>query len=245
MPDQPRMQCRHVFTDGHRCASPCLRHEPFCYYHHTTRRPVENLPARRRRTATFVLPELEDRASIQLALFELLQRIASNDIDPKRAGHLLFGLQIATSLLPKVDPKKTQPATVDEITHDEELGDLAPIAEVGHDRPLEQWEIDLNKLLEAAPKPQPEEREEPEGPETLPCIQAAAERRPFRALRVPSLRTHSTHAVVRGRRHLHPGHRLHGRHILLHPRHRLRTRDLAPIRQTCLAVGQQERHAAG
>ena len=33
-------QCRHIFTDGRRCASPCLRREEFCYYHHTTRKPV-------------------------------------------------------------------------------------------------------------------------------------------------------------------------------------------------------------
>ncbi len=253
MPDtqsEPRMQCRHVFTDGHRCASPCLRHEPFCYYHHTTRRPVQNLPARRRRSATFTLPELEDRAAIQLALSEILQRIASNDIDPKRAGHLLFGIQIATSLLPKPDPKdKTQPKTVAEITHDEELGDLAPAAEVGHDRQLEQWEIDLNKIIKSAtpkdpepqPEPEPVEDAEVEAEETLPCIQAAAERRPFR---VASLRTHSMHAVVRGRCHLHSGHRLHIRHVLLHPGHRLRTRDLAAIRQASVAVGQQERHPA-
>jgi 2,3-bisphosphoglycerate-independent phosphoglycerate mutase len=26
-------QCRHIFTDGRRCASPCLRQEEFCYYH--------------------------------------------------------------------------------------------------------------------------------------------------------------------------------------------------------------------
>ena len=46
-----RFQCRHIFTDGHRCGSPTLlvethdatlpdrTHEDFCYYHHTTRRP--------------------------------------------------------------------------------------------------------------------------------------------------------------------------------------------------------------
>ena len=33
-------QCRHIFTDGHRCGSICLRGEPFCYYHHTTRKPA-------------------------------------------------------------------------------------------------------------------------------------------------------------------------------------------------------------
>jgi hypothetical protein len=35
-------QCRHIFTDGRRCSSPCLRQEEFCFYHHTTRKPVIN-----------------------------------------------------------------------------------------------------------------------------------------------------------------------------------------------------------
>ncbi len=42
MTEPKRYQCRHIFTDGHRCGSPCLRHEDFCYYHHTTRRPVQD-----------------------------------------------------------------------------------------------------------------------------------------------------------------------------------------------------------
>jgi hypothetical protein len=250
------MQCRHVFTDGRRCAAACLRHEPFCYYHHTTRRPIANLPARRRRSATFTLPELEDRASIQLALSEILQRIASNDIDPKRAGHLLFGLQIATSLLPKPDPKaKTPPRTVSEITHDEELGDLAPAQQVGADKePDPEWEAILAKLDEISER----EANEPK-PFRLDNIQAVADTTaetvgaPFgvsdersvlggvtcldfetwvesaqiQPLRVPPcpprspLLTSTTLSSRRRRRHLHPGHRLHIRHVLLHPGHRL------------------------
>src|SRR6059036_3840844 len=46
-------QCRHIFTDGRRCASPCLRQQEFCYYHHTTRRPVANSRQRRTRRSTF------------------------------------------------------------------------------------------------------------------------------------------------------------------------------------------------
>src|SRR5258708_38188956 len=48
-----RFQCRHIFTDGHRYGSACLRNEEFCYYHHTTRRPVASPKQRRSRRATF------------------------------------------------------------------------------------------------------------------------------------------------------------------------------------------------
>ncbi len=127
-----RYQCRHIFTDGHRCGSPCLRHEEFCYYHHTTRRPVENPGDRRRRQAHFDIPLPEDRSAIQCSIGEVLLRIARNEIDPKRAGLLLYGLQIASLNLPPV-PKKPTPDTypVEEIVIDPTLGTLAPRIEVG------------------------------------------------------------------------------------------------------------------
>jgi hypothetical protein len=131
-----RYQCRHIFTDGHRCGSPCLRSESLCYYHHTTRRPAHNPRARRCRRSTFEIPLPEDRSAIQHSIGQVLQRIAANDIDPRRAGLLLYGLQIASLNLPKQQPAaKSAPETanqiVEEITTDPELGVLAPPAEVG------------------------------------------------------------------------------------------------------------------
>ena len=131
-------QCRHIFTDGHRCASPCLRQEEFCYYHHTTRQPIANPRQRRTRRSTFDLPLPEDRSAIQSSIGQVLQRIAANDIDPRRAGLLLYGLQIASLNLPKAPPAREDnsrepqapPQTVEEITIDPDLGILAPRAEV-------------------------------------------------------------------------------------------------------------------
>src|ERR1700736_5831644 len=123
-------QCRHIFTDGHRCSSPCLRQEEFCYYHHTTRRPVAN-PKQRRRCSTFHLPLPEDRSAIQASIGEVLQRIAANDIDPRRAGLLLYGLQIASLNLPQPQAlTKPEPQTVEEITIDPTLGVLAPRTDI-------------------------------------------------------------------------------------------------------------------
>jgi hypothetical protein len=89
---QPRYQCRHIFTDGHRCGSICLRGEPFCYYHHTTRKPAPRktlAPGETASHSSFDLPMPEDRSAIQTSIGLILQRIASNDLDPKRAGLLL------------------------------------------------------------------------------------------------------------------------------------------------------------
>src|SRR5712672_1733636 len=131
-----RYQCRHIFTDGHRCGSPCLRSEHLCYYHHTTRRPAQNPRTRHCRRSTFEIPLPEDRSAIQHSIGQVLQRIAANDIDPRRAGLLLYGLQIASLNLPKPQRETSLataiPETVEEITIDSELGVVAPRAELTH-----------------------------------------------------------------------------------------------------------------
>ncbi|MES2390963.1 MAG: hypothetical protein V4555_04940, partial [Acidobacteriota bacterium] len=129
--DPTRYQCRHIFTAGQRCGSPALRGEIFCYFHHGTRglaaRSHRDVPLISR--STFDFPTLEDRSSIQLALSEVLQRISSNHLDPRRAGLLLYGLQIASLNLPKPNPTADPIPTVDEIIHDPTLGPLAPTTE--------------------------------------------------------------------------------------------------------------------
>jgi hypothetical protein len=178
MTDTPkRYQCRHIFTDGHRCGSPCLRHEDFCYYHHTTRRPVQDPRQRQTRTVLFDLPMPEDRAAIQLSIGEVLRRIARNEIDPRRAGLLLYGLQIARSNLPR-DPKPTRtsqdpyepvPQPIEEITTDPEQGLLAPAAEFTQpERPRSVIGQLLDRFAQEKPTPNPE-------PQILPTLQATEE----------------------------------------------------------------------
>jgi hypothetical protein len=43
------------------------------------------------------LTAVEDSASVQLALIEVLQSLAAHQLDPKRAGLLLYGLQVASA----------------------------------------------------------------------------------------------------------------------------------------------------
>jgi len=174
-------QCRHIFTDGRRCSSPCLRHEEFCYYHHTTRKPVANPKQRRNRRSTFHLPLPEDRSAIQSSIGQVLQRIASNDIAPRRAGLLLYGLQIASLNLPKIQTlakPAAEPQTVEEITIDPTLGILAPRTEVSEiakrKSPVAQLIERMMQSEETAPTPEPA---------TIPTLQATADN------------LHSTHTV--------------------------------------------------
>src|ERR1700733_7842164 len=153
-----RYQCRHIFTDGHRCGSICLRGEPFCYYHHTTRKPAPRQSLGRK--SSFDLPLPEDRSAIQASIGIILQKIASNDLDSKRAGLLLYGLQIASLNLPKQQQRdEDAPEQVHEITTDPELGTLAPQTEIYEKK------SSIALLLEELTQPKPA---------VLPQIQAVA-----------------------------------------------------------------------
>ena len=48
------------------------------------------------------LPPLEDSSAIQLALTDILQALAANQLDTKRAGLLLYGLQVASTNVQKM-----------------------------------------------------------------------------------------------------------------------------------------------
>jgi hypothetical protein len=135
MPADPKpRQCRHLFTDGRQCGSPSLRHEHFCYYHHTTRVPAPR-PTRAHQIASgeFLLPMPENRAAIQHALGEVLRRVAAMQIEYKTASLLFYGLSIASANLPRptsadvIVLPQTEP--VQEIVIDEEDGLLAPAFE--------------------------------------------------------------------------------------------------------------------
>ena len=164
-----RYQCRHIFADGRRCGSASLRGEPFCYYHHTTRKPIARPHQRRSRRGTFALPLPEDRSAIQLSIGQVLQRIASNEIDPRRAGLLLYGLQIASLNLPREaaparanrsygrsSSSHAEPAdTVEEVITDPELGPIAPATEMAkaHKSVIQTLLENLKDLDTSRPEP--------------------------------------------------------------------------------------------
>ena len=88
--------CHHLHPAGKRCGSPALRGEQFCFYHHPTRRP----PVRTRPAHTaFYVPAIADPETLQMALSEVIRRIADTSLDTKRARLLLSTLQMAKANL--------------------------------------------------------------------------------------------------------------------------------------------------
>src|SRR5258708_19906484 len=98
-------------------------------------------------------PLPEDRSAIQCSIGEVLLRIARNEIDPKRAGLLLYGLQIASLNLPPVPKKSTRDTyPVEEIVIDPQLGTLAPSIEVGNAQvPAERLSVVARLLRDTDP----------------------------------------------------------------------------------------------
>ncbi len=151
-----RFQCRHIHHTGHRCGSPCLRNEEFCYHHHINRKPVPKGEAQERiraRKAAFTLPRPEDRSAIQAAIGEVILRLAANELNPRRAGLLLYGLQIASVNLPPRQPAADPANTVEEVVEHPELGLIATPADF---EKREKRGKTLEDLLKEAWASQPE-----------------------------------------------------------------------------------------
>ncbi len=115
------LEC-HVMPNGKKCRATDLRHLPYCYFH--TRLHRLALQKNSSAKAPLDLPALEDRSAIQLALGQILNALVSERIDPKRAGLLLYGLQIASQIVPE-DVPAFPVTTAPSITHTRDGQELA------------------------------------------------------------------------------------------------------------------------
>ena len=83
--------CTHIKVNGTRCGSPALREEVFCYFHQRMIRGVP-MPAK---SHIHPIAILEDEASIQASLMEIINALVRNHIDVGRARLILRALYIA------------------------------------------------------------------------------------------------------------------------------------------------------
>jgi len=87
----PTKTCTHIKVTGVRCGSPALYGERFCYFHQNAHRGVRKPPQSRLHPIAI----LEDEASIQSSLMEVINALMRNTIDLKRAELILRALHIA------------------------------------------------------------------------------------------------------------------------------------------------------
>jgi len=100
--------CRHIKTSGIQCRAVALTGSAFCYYHrrlHTAHAPYRHNEV----TRGYLLPgqhiqlaPLEDRDSVLLAASQVVNALATGNLDIKRATALFYGLQVAGAYAPQV-----------------------------------------------------------------------------------------------------------------------------------------------
>jgi hypothetical protein len=91
--------CQHWIDKATRCASPAMRLTKYCYSHHRERARQRRKIAERTRQRWFESAPLEDAASVQRALMQVMTRLVSGDIGHKQAGQILYKLQTASANL--------------------------------------------------------------------------------------------------------------------------------------------------
>ncbi|MBS1798926.1 MAG: hypothetical protein JSS95_03785 [Acidobacteria bacterium] len=92
-----RTRCTHDKSNGGRCGSPALRGGNLCYFHSEHRGSVEQIRERKARHRSITLSSIRTREEIQRAIEAVMQAIAAAEIDSRRAGLLLYSLQLASS----------------------------------------------------------------------------------------------------------------------------------------------------
>jgi len=117
-------RCNHIKANGTRCGSPALRNQRLCYFHHENRSAKISVPQTQlARGGEFVLPVIEDASSVLVAVHKVTQLLLEGAIEPKIAGLVLYGLQIASSSLKRLAEEKPKPA---EVVIDTETAETAP-----------------------------------------------------------------------------------------------------------------------
>jgi hypothetical protein len=93
MPLHPNVRrCTHIQVTGHRCGSPALKQEYFCYFHTRMIKGVQT------RVDSQIHPValIENAEAIQAAIMHMIDAVLKGTIDNKRANIILKALHIAT-----------------------------------------------------------------------------------------------------------------------------------------------------
>jgi hypothetical protein len=116
-------ECRHIMPSGSRCHSPALRNTHFCFFHTRLHRSIE--PKSKFADQSLQLPVIEDASSVQIALNQVLSALGSGQLEPRRAGLLLYGLQIAAQITARSKDHKPS-EIVRSLSNESEGAALAP-----------------------------------------------------------------------------------------------------------------------
>jgi predicted AAA+ superfamily ATPase len=91
--------CQRPMDDTRHCGSPAMRGKRYCYYHQRQYEQSIRITGQRARQPWFESVALDDRNAIQNALRQVMQRLASGEIEFAKAGLMLNQLRAATEAL--------------------------------------------------------------------------------------------------------------------------------------------------
>jgi hypothetical protein len=89
-------RCQHVKMNGTQCGCPALRRRRLCFFHVRCQDQRKRIASDQFKQARFVMPILEDANAVQMALMQIMQLLASGQMDHKTAGLMLYALQTAS-----------------------------------------------------------------------------------------------------------------------------------------------------
>jgi hypothetical protein len=109
MPFEETKKCQHVMASGRKCMSPAMKKRRFCVFHLRARQQNARILAKQGGEAQFQVGVLEDANSVQLALMQVMQMLATRTLDHKTAGTMLYALQTASINLHRPEFKAVDP----------------------------------------------------------------------------------------------------------------------------------------
>ncbi len=92
-------RCNYLKMNGNRCGAPALRGRRLCYFHLRALRPRRD----------YRLPVIDDAASMQYAIMQVLRALEDKHYDTKTCAIMLYGLQLACSNLNRYLASLPQP----------------------------------------------------------------------------------------------------------------------------------------
>ena len=95
MPQYPT--CSHIKEDGVFCRVAAVRNQKYCYHHLMQRgRRLRRARALRDNAPYRVdIPSLDNPYAVRNAITEIVQALGSGQLDPRVAGKMLYGIQLA------------------------------------------------------------------------------------------------------------------------------------------------------
>src|SRR5208337_3741689 len=115
MSTYPGERCQHIKMNGDRCRASALRDRKFCRFHCSCSDvEVDVSTSAAVPAAPFFLPVLEDAASIQLAITQVCEHLLERRLDPKKAGVLLYAMQVASSNLGRLNENTNRRENIEE-----------------------------------------------------------------------------------------------------------------------------------